>query len=55
MNLNSLISRAQDRIEKQRRYYRAVAEINSLTNRDLADMRADRSQMLYWARKDILG
>ena len=55
MILNDLFSRAQNRFEKQRRYNRAVAEINSLSNRDLSDMRADRSELLYWARKDILG
>lgn len=55
MILNDLISRAQHRIEKHRRYSRAVAEINSLSNRDLSDMRADRSELLYWARKEILG
>lgn len=55
MTLNSFVARAQARIEKRRRYNRAVAEINSLSSRDLSDMRADRSEMLYWARKDILG
>jgi uncharacterized protein YjiS (DUF1127 family) len=55
MNVRTLISRAQSRIESHRRYSRAVAEINSLSARDLSDMRADRSEMLYWARKDILG
>lgn len=55
MTLNNLLSRAQKQIDKHRRYNRAVAEINSLSHRDLADMRADRSEMLYWARRDILG
>jgi len=55
MTLNNLFSRAAKVIDKQRRYHRAVAEINSLTSRDLADMRGDRSEMLYWARRDILG
>ncbi len=55
MILNDLIARAQNRIEKQRRYTRAVAEINALSNRDLSDMRADRSELLHWARRDILG
>lgn len=55
MKLNTLISRAQNQIDKHRRYHRAVAEINSLSHRDLADIRGDRSEMLYWARRDILG
>jgi hypothetical protein len=55
MTLNNLLSRAQKQIDKHRRYHRAVAEINALTTRDLADMRGDRSEMLYWARRDILG
>lgn len=55
MILSRLIEQAQSRLEKHRRYNRVVAEIQSLTQRDLADMRGDRSEMLYWARKDILG
>lgn len=55
MNISSLIQQAHARIDKQRRYYRMVAEIQALSQRDLSDMRADRSEMLYWARKDVFG
>jgi uncharacterized protein YjiS (DUF1127 family) len=50
-----LVTLAKVRLDKQRRYRRAVAEINALSARDLSDMRGDRGDMLYWARKDILG
>ena len=53
--LDRLVTLARVRLDKRRRYKRAVAEINALSNRDLTDMRADRADMLYWARKDILG
>ena len=55
MSLSSLFEHAQTRIEKHRRYYRMVAEIQSLSQRDLADMGGDRNEMLHWARKEIFG
>ncbi|MDP3897521.1 MAG: hypothetical protein Q8Q62_12675 [Mesorhizobium sp.] len=55
MILARLVEQAHGRLEKHRRYYRMVAEIQSLSQRDLSDMRVDRSEMLYWARKDVFG
>ncbi|MER9657474.1 hypothetical protein NKJ26_29130 [Mesorhizobium sp. M0152] len=41
---------------RQRKHYnRLVAEIDSFSSRDLADMRADRSEMLYQIHKQIYG
>lgn len=51
MILNSL----QNRIEKRRKYKRLVAEINELSGRDLADIRADRSELLFSAYKQVYG
>ena len=55
MILDSLMTRARDSIAKRKRYNRLVAEIDSFTSRDLADMRADRSEMLYQIHKQIYG
>jgi len=55
MPLQSIVSRVRTHLDKHRRYRHAVAEINALTTRDLADMRGNREEMLYWARKEILG
>jgi hypothetical protein len=55
MIIDSLMSRARASIAKRRHYNRLVAEIDSFSSRDLADMRADRSEMLYQVRKQIYG
>ncbi|MGB3832322.1 MAG: hypothetical protein WA975_10715 [Mesorhizobium sp.] len=55
MMFDNLVSRARDRLEKRRRYNRLVAEIENMSERDLADIRASRSEMLYQVRKQIYG
>ena len=50
-----LVSRARASIARRRRYNELVNEINSLSERDLADMRASRTEMLYHVRKQIYG
>jgi hypothetical protein len=55
MILDSLMSRARTSIAKRRQYNRLIAEIDSFSSRDLADMRADRSEMLYQVHKQIYG
>jgi len=52
---DNLVSRARASIAKRRQYNRLVAEIENLSGRDLADLRADRSEMLYQVRKQIYG
>lgn len=49
------IAHAKDRIAKRRRYNALVAEIQSLTPRDLADMNGNRSELLYHAYREIYG
>jgi hypothetical protein len=55
MILDSLVSRARASIAKRRQYNRLVAEIDNFSSRDLADMRADRSEMLYQVHKQVYG
>ncbi|RVC58156.1 MAG: hypothetical protein EOS65_30975 [Mesorhizobium sp.] len=55
MIFDSFVSRARQSIAKRKQYNRLVAEIDSFSSRDLADMRADRSEMLYQIHKQIYG
>jgi len=55
MIFNDLMTRARNNIAKRKHYKRLVAEIDSFSSRDLADMRADRSEMLYQIHKQIYG
>ena len=55
MIFDNLMTRARTSIAKRKHYNRLVAEIDSFSSRDLADMRADRSEMLYQIHKQIYG
>jgi hypothetical protein len=55
MIFSNLVKHAKGRIEKRVRYGRLVAEIQGLTQRDLADIGADRSEMLRHAYLDVYG
>jgi hypothetical protein len=55
MIFSSLIALASDRIAKRRRYNRMVDEIESLSARDLADIRGDKTEMLRHARHQVYG
>lgn len=55
MVFSNFIVRAQDRLAKRARYRRLVSEIESLSNRDLVDLRADRGEMLYQAYRSVYG
>ncbi|MBN9242648.1 MAG: hypothetical protein J0I98_07635 [Mesorhizobium sp.] len=52
---DTLVSRARASIAKRKRYNQLVSEINGLSERDLADMRASRSEMLYQVMKQVYG
>lgn len=52
---STLVSRAQNHLEKRRRYNRLVSEIMGMSDRDVSDIRADRGQMLHDARRQIYG
>lgn len=53
--IQNLITYAQGRIEKRREFNRLASEIASLSHRDLADLRADRGEMLRHAYKKVYG
>jgi hypothetical protein len=55
MIFNDMISRTKDRIAKHRRYNELVSEILSLSDRDLADMNGNRTEMLRHVRKQSYG
>ena len=55
MIFSSAISTLRVAFEKRTRYSRMVAEIESLSKRDLADLRADRGEMLFQAWSEIYG
>jgi hypothetical protein len=52
---SSFVQRTRDSIQKRRRYNRLVAEIESLSDRDFADLNSSRGEMLYQIRRDIYG
>ena len=50
-----LVSRARDGLARRRRYNQLINEIEALTDRDLADIRGNRTDMLRAARKQVYG
>ncbi len=50
-----LIANVRQKLDDRRRYRRALAEIEALTQRELADMRADPVEMARDAYADIFG
>ena len=50
-----LIDKARTALEKRKRYHRLVAEINSLSDRDLADFNGNRDDILRHIWVDIYG
>lgn len=55
MIFSNLVAKTQKQIAKRKQYNRLVAEIESLSPRDLSDLRADRSEMLYHAYRRVYG
>lgn len=55
MSFTSLITRARASYARHRRYRQMVDEINGLDERDLADLRTSRADMLYQIRQQIYG
>ncbi len=55
MNVQSLIAQAQSHFAKRRQFNQLAAEINGLSNRDLADIRGDRTEMLRHAYRKVYG
>lgn len=55
MNLSRLIAYAQQRIANYRRYRQVVAEIDSMSERDLLEIGAFQTDLYRAARKEFLG
>jgi uncharacterized protein YjiS (DUF1127 family) len=55
MIFTALLSHAKGRLAKRMQYNRVVDEIQALTQRDLADMGADRTDMLRRTYQDFYG
>ncbi|MET0596621.1 MAG: hypothetical protein ABWZ57_02005 [Mesorhizobium sp.] len=53
--ISGLITHARNRLARRMKYNRLVDEIQALSQRDLADMGADRGDMLRQAYRDIYG
>jgi uncharacterized protein YjiS (DUF1127 family) len=53
--LKNLFATVQKQIADYRRYRRAIAEIESLSQRDLADMRGDQTEMCRQAWYEVYG
>jgi hypothetical protein len=52
---DTIINRAKDRMAKRQRYNRLIAEIQGMSPRDLADINANRGDMLHHAYRDVYG
>lgn len=55
MILSNIVARTKDRLAKRNRYKRLVAEIESLSTRDLADISGNRAEMLRHAYMEVYG
>ncbi|MFC3206939.1 DUF1127 domain-containing protein [Aquamicrobium soli] len=55
MIFDTLFKDARAHLAKRKRYNQLVSEINSLSDRDLADMNGSRAEMLYNVRREIFG
>jgi hypothetical protein len=53
--ITALLNHAKGRFAKRMQYNRIVDEIQALTQRDLVDMGADRTDMLRRAYQDFYG
>ena len=53
--LNRLMALAQERLDKNRRYRRLIAEIDTLSNADLVELGAFQSDLYAAARRQVYG
>ena len=53
--LNRLMVLAQERLDKNRRYRRLIAEIDTLSNADLIELGAFQSDLYAAARRQVYG
>lgn len=55
MIFSNIVSRTRDRLAKRSRYNRLIAEIESMSARDLADINGNRGEMLQHAYMEVYG
>lgn len=55
MALQNIISRVRTNLDRQRRLRNVMAEINAMSNLDLADIGASRDEIIRSVRQEILG
>lgn len=51
----SIVKNVRDRFEKRQRYNRLTAEILGMSERDLADINGNRTDMLRHAYREVYG
>lgn len=52
---SSLVHTVRDRVAKRKRFNRLTSEILSLSDRDLADINGNRTDMLRHAYREVYG
>ena len=55
MFFDRILDRPRKSMDKRRSYNRLVAEIQSMSDREIADIRGDRGEMLRSAHQQIYG
>ena len=55
MIFTGIVVQFKDRMARRAEYRRLIADINALSLSDLVDMRADRSEMLHHAYREVYG
>ncbi|MGE0501065.1 MAG: hypothetical protein AB7I79_05310 [Rhizobiaceae bacterium] len=55
MIFTEIVNRTRDRFARRRRYNRMIAEIESMTQRDLADINGNRADMMRHAWVEVYG
>ena len=53
--IKAIVANLQRQLADHRRYRRAIAEIDAMTPRDLADLRADPTEMYRYAWQEVYG
>lgn len=52
---STFMNTVRDRVEKRKRYNRLTTEILGMSDRDLADIRGNRAEMLRHVYRDVYG
>ncbi len=52
---DSIVKNVRKRVEKRQRYNRLTSEILNMSDRDLADINGNRTDMLRYAYREVYG